>query len=97
MEQRQEMGQILANVQPIVVPIRNVFQMHIVMYADLYQEQPMKDVTLLHHLLFVMLILELLEVKILSMEQQLETAFHVQILMEQQQLMLSVNLYVKGI
>ena len=54
------------------------------MYADLYQE-PMKDVTLLHHLRFVMLILQLLEVKILLMEQQLDNAFHVRRLMERHQ------------
>ena len=78
------MGQLLDNAPPIVVLVQNVFQMDIVMYADLYQE-PMKAVTLLHHLLFVMLILQLLEVKILLMEQQLDNAFHVRRLMEQQQ------------
>ena len=82
MEQHQEMDQLLDNAPPMVVPIRNVFQMDIVMYADLYQE-PMKDVTLLHHLRFVMLILPLLEVKIRLMGKQLDNAFHVRRMMEQ--------------
>ena len=75
-EPLQEMGQLLDNAPPVVVQVECVSQMATVMYADLYQE-PMKDVILHHHLLFVMQILQLLEVKILSMVQKLDNAFRV--------------------